>query len=75
MSEQRGKRPIGTGSGGRSDDGMRILSYLIAGLLFYGGLGYAGDWAFGTGWLLPTGLVAGLVISIYVIIKRYGSIA
>lgn len=76
MSGQRGNADSsGTDSGVRSDEGMRILSYLLAGLLFYGGLGYLGDHFFKTSWLLPTGLIVGVVASIYLIIKRYGSVA
>lgn len=75
MSEQRGNRSTDTGSGVQSDDGMRILSYLMAGLLFYGGLGYLGDRVLGTTWLLPVGLIVGVVTSLYLIIKRYGSVA
>lgn len=52
---------------------MVVLSYILAGLLLYGGLGWLGDYYFATSWLLPLGLVLGLVTSIYVIIKRYGS--
>ena len=34
------------------DQGMRVLSYLIAGVLVYGGLGWVGDHFLGTGFLL-----------------------
>lgn len=57
----------------RADDGMLVLSYLLSGIIFYGGLGWAGDYLLGTSWLLPLGLILGLVSSIYLIIKRYGS--
>lgn len=58
--------------GGHTDDGMVVLSYILAGLIFYGGLGWLGDYYFKTVWLLPLGLIIGLVGSIYLIIKRYG---
>lgn len=54
------------------NEGLRVLSYLIAGVLFYGGLGWLGDHYLGTGFLLPLGLVLGMAGSIYLIIKRYG---
>lgn len=57
---------------GGTDQGMRILSYLIAGIMLYGGLGWLGDHLLGTRILLPTGLVLGAAVSIYIIIKRYG---
>lgn len=56
-----------------TEDGMVVLSYILAGLIFYGGLGWAGDYFLKTSWLLPVGLILGLVTSLYLIIKRYGS--
>lgn len=58
---------------GHTGDGMVVLSYILAGLIFYGGLGWLGDYYFETSWLLPLGLILGLVLGIYMIIKRYGS--
>ncbi len=58
---------------GGTEDGMVVLSYILAGLLFYGGLGWLGDQHWKTSWLLPLGLIVGLAASIYMIIKRYGS--
>ena len=52
---------------------MVVLSYILAGLLFYGGLGWLGDHLWKTSWLLPMGLILGLACSTYLIIKRYGS--
>jgi F0F1-type ATP synthase assembly protein I len=52
---------------------MVVLSYLLSGIILYGGLGWAGDHFLKTSWLLPVGLILGLVTSIYLIIKRYGS--
>lgn len=54
------------------DLGMRVLSYLIAGVLVYGGLGWLGDHVLGTGFLLPVGIVLGAAGGCYVIIRRYG---
>ncbi|GAB3623318.1 hypothetical protein GCM10027418_14000 [Mariniluteicoccus endophyticus] len=53
-------------------DGMAVLSYIIAGILVYGGLGWLGDHFLHTKFLLPAGLILGMVSSIYLIIKRYG---
>ena len=52
---------------------MVVLSYILAGIIFYGGLGWVGDYFFHTSWLLPVGLMLGLGFSLYLIIKRYGS--
>lgn len=57
---------------GGMDQGIRILSYLISGLLFYGGLGWLADrWLNTTLWL-PIGLIAGTAASTYLVIKRFG---
>jgi F0F1-type ATP synthase assembly protein I len=48
---------------------MRVLSYLIAGVGFYGFLGWVGDRFFGTGFLLPVGIVLGAGLAVYMIIR------
>ncbi|QGF24451.1 hypothetical protein [Raineyella fluvialis] len=53
------------------ETGMRILSYLASGLILYGGLGWLGDKFLGTEFLLPLGLIIGLGLAMFVIIKRY----
>ncbi|WIY83815.1 hypothetical protein [Propionimicrobium sp. PCR01-08-3] len=57
------------------DQGLTILSYLLAGIGLYGGLGWLADRAFHTSFLIAVGLILGAVISMYIIIKRYGSVA
>lgn len=59
-------------TGGR-DQGMVILSYLLAGIGLYGALGWAADHFLHTSFWLPVGLLLGMGISFYIIIKRYGS--
>ena len=54
------------------DVGMRVLSYLIAGVALYGFLGWLGDHYLGTRFLLPIGIVAGATLGCYVIIRRFG---
>ena len=56
------------------DLGMRVLSYLISGVAFYGVLGWLGDHFLGTSFLLPIGIVAGAALGCYIIIRRFGSI-
>lgn len=68
-SSDESPRPNRSGS---TDDGMVALSYILAGLILYGGLGWLGDHFLHTSWLLPVGLIVGLACSIYLIIKRYG---
>jgi ATP synthase protein I len=64
--------------GGERSDGMdlglRVLSYLISGVLLYGLLGWLGDHYFGTKFLLPIGIVAGAAFGVYVIIRRFGRV-
>ena len=57
------------------DVGMRVLSYLIAGVALYGFLGWLGDRFLGTGFLLPIGIVVGAALGCYVIIRRFGVVA
>ena len=52
------------------DQGMRVLSYLISGVLFYGALGWVGDHFLHTHFLLPVGIVLGAGLGIYLTIKR-----
>jgi ATP synthase protein I len=54
------------------NQGMRVLSYLLGGVLGYGFLGWLGDHLLGTGFLLPTGIILGAGLAIYVIIRRFG---
>jgi F0F1-type ATP synthase assembly protein I len=63
----------GEESGGM-DLGLRVLSYLISGVLIYGLLGWLGDHYLGTKFLLPIGIVAGAAFGAYVIIRRFGRI-
>jgi F0F1-type ATP synthase assembly protein I len=56
------------------DLGLRVLSYLISGVLIYGLLGWLGDYYLGTRFLLPIGIVAGAAFGCYVIIRRFGHV-
>ena len=56
------------------DIGMRVLSYLIAGVALYGFLGWLGDRFLGTGFLLPIGIVVGAALGCFVIIRRFGAV-
>jgi ATP synthase protein I len=67
-------RSQGGEESGGMDLGLRVLSYLISGVLVYGMLGWLGDHYFGTKFLLPIGIVAGAAFGAYVIIRRFGRI-
>jgi F0F1-type ATP synthase assembly protein I len=62
----------GAGTAGMNQ-GMRVLSYLIAGIGLYGAAGWAGDHWLGTAFLLPVGLVVGAGLAMYMVIKRFGA--
>lgn len=57
------------------DQGVMVLSYLIGGVLVYGGLGWLGDRFFHTGFLLPLGIIVGAALAVYTIIRRFGPVA
>lgn len=52
--------------------GMSILSYLVGGIIFYGGLGFLGAQLLGLTFLIPVGIFIGVGLSSYLIIVRYG---
>jgi ATP synthase protein I len=52
-------------------EGWRIFSSMIAGMVFYGGLGWlVGHWT-GISILFPMGMILGIVLSIVLIIFRF----
>jgi F0F1-type ATP synthase assembly protein I len=65
MSERRGE----------AGDSYGALSYILAGPLLYGGLGWVADHLLGTIFFLPLGVVGGLALSVFVIYKRYAAAA
>jgi ATP synthase protein I len=55
----------------RERDGWRVLSYLLGGMLIYGGLGWLiGHWT-GISVLFPLGMILGLGLGIATIVFRY----
>jgi F0F1-type ATP synthase assembly protein I len=56
------------------NQGMRVLSYLIGGVVLYGFLGWVGDRYLHTTFLLPVGIVGGAALAIFVIIRRFGQV-
>lgn len=57
----------------QDDLGVSVLSYLLAGPILFGGLGWALSALTGWGWLVPVGVLGGMTLSIYVIWVRYGN--
>jgi ATP synthase protein I len=54
------------------DIGWTVFSYLISGMIAYGGIGWLVGRAVHVELLFPIGMLAGLAISIGFIIHRYG---
>lgn len=71
--EAESSTPAARASSAEMNQGMRVLSYLVAGIALYGGIGWAADHWLGTRFLLPTGLVVGAALSMYMIIKQFGA--
>ncbi|MEV8377963.1 hypothetical protein AB0P21_34815 [Kribbella sp. NPDC056861] len=68
MSQHQDPKPTPNNSG----DGWRVLSYLIGGVLIYGGIGFGLDRWLGTQFLLPVGIVIGAGLTILMLHYRYG---
>lgn len=54
-----------------TDDGLVALSYILSGIVFYGGLGWAGWRYLDQIWMLAAGLIAGMAASMFLVIRRY----
>lgn len=52
--------------------GWNVFSYLIAGMLAYGGIGWLVGRAVHVSLLFPIGMIVGLAISVGYVIYRYG---
>jgi hypothetical protein len=65
--------PDGDRPGAEANRAWRSFSYLLAGPLVYGGIGWLLDRWLGTAFLLPVGIVGGMALSLYLIWFRYGT--
>jgi ATP synthase protein I len=55
----------------RESDGWQILSYMLGGMILYGGLGWlVGHWT-GITLLFPLGMILGIGLSVALIIFRF----
>ena len=63
-----GKRQVGLGQ----STGWEILSYLLAGMTAYGGIGWLIGHAVHVQILFPIGMLVGMAISLGWIVYRYG---
>ena len=71
-AQQRGGQVHSHAAG--MNEGLRVLSYLLAGVLLYGALGWLADHLLGTGFWLPIGIVLGAAAAAYTIIRRFGRV-
>jgi hypothetical protein len=61
------------GGGGGAGAGWTAVSYLLGGMAVYGGIGWAiGHWVWHSALFFPLGMLAGLVLSIILIIYSFG---
>jgi ATP synthase protein I len=68
-----GTSPEGKKLSGTENPGWAIFSYMLAGMIFYGAVGWAiGHWAIHSPLFFPLGMVVGLALSIVLVILRYG---
>ena len=65
-----GDRPP-SGDGGQNA-GMTVFSYLLAGMLAYGGIGWLIAHFTGISLFFPLGMLFGLALAIWLVISRYG---
>ena len=72
QAEQQGGQVHSHAAG--MNTGLRVLSYLIAGVALYGGLGWLADRLLGTAFWLPLGIVLGAAFAVYTIIRRFGRV-
>ena len=56
------------------EQGYQALSYIVTGPFLYGGLGWLGDRFFHTNFMLPIGIALGILLALYIIVKKFGSI-
>lgn len=78
MSEQLGTRAPETAgrsvratSAAGASQGMAVLSYLLGGMVVYGGLGWAGWQFLHQLWMVPVGIVIGIGLALLLIVRRF----
>jgi len=55
----------------RESDGWQILSYMLGGMILYGGIGWVAGHFTGISVLFPLGMILGIGLSIALIIFRF----
>ncbi|WP_457083628.1 AtpZ/AtpI family protein [Modestobacter sp. SYSU DS0657] len=57
-----------------ADMGWAVTGTMISGMAVWGGVGWLLDRWLGTVFLLPVGVVLGVTVAIYVVVKKYGAL-
>ncbi len=55
----------------REVDAWAVISYLLSGVLFYGGIGWLLDWWLGTRGFVAVGIVVGAAAGVWLVWLRY----
>jgi len=71
MTDKRAAKQPPSGDGGQNV-GMTVFSYLLSGMLVYGGLGWLISRWTGISLIFPLGMLFGLAVTIGWVIYRYG---
>jgi len=53
-------------------DPWQAFSYIVSGVLFYGGLGWLADRWWETSYLVAVGILVGAALGIYLVLRRFG---
>jgi ATP synthase protein I len=66
---QRGPSP----PRGEGNPGWTVFSYLLSGMIFYGGIGWViGHWVWHSSLFFPLGMLLGLLLAIILVFYRFG---
>ena len=71
MTDKRADKRPTSGDGGQNV-GMTVFSYLLSGMVVYGGLGWLISRWTGLSLIFPLGMLFGLAVTIGWVIYRYG---
>ncbi|RLP11649.1 AtpZ/AtpI family protein [Propionibacterium australiense] len=72
MSDHQLETPTNGAESSPAGNGVAAVPYLLAGIGFYGALGWLADHFLHTRLCLPVGLVLGAAAAVYLIVKRFG---
>jgi ATP synthase protein I len=71
MAQQHGQEQEEQPRTPREADGWQILSYMLGGMIFYGGIGWVAAHYTGISVLFPIGMILGIGLSVAMIIFRF----